>query len=357
MLRLEYSGNVNQKSNENTANTSRAYLTFKNGLDETLINKELLAKLLSLSEIIKNLTEENDSLRGENKIIREKQGQHRSSQEETELHTIIQKYQKKAKEMAEKIKELEDKLNETKSDIYGSGDKTRYKTLARKLKEERNMYRDQFDERTNQNKELKIEMDKMSFLISDLREQCKSLQGQIDNTQFHTMEKETQTELDKEFKCLNINNSRKEPMDITPKSYNAIPSTVNKEEKPGKKSKDASVQYNQEELKTDENCISEFDNYSTCSSLTEEFKFDNPRFTDSALLIEEEQDRQEAIEEIQATLISDCYRKQAVHAMEKDKKIEMRNGRSIPWSLASKNFASKLRNDETDDDQDVICTF
>ena len=342
MLRLEYSGNVNQKSNENTAKTSKAYLTFKNGLDETLINKELLAKLLSLSEIIKNLTEENDSLREDNEIIREKQGQHLSSQKETELHDIIQKYQKKAKEMAEKIKELEDKLNETRSDIYGSGDKTRYKTLARKLKEERNMYRDQFDERTNQNKELKIEMDKMSFLISDLREQCKSLQGQIDNTQFHTMEKETQTELDKEFECLNINNSRKEPMDITPKSYNAIPSTVNKEERPGKKSKDASVQYNQEELKTDENCISEFDNYSTCSSLTEEFKFDNPRFTDSALLIEEEQDRQEAIEEIQATLISDCYRKQAVHAMEKDKKIEMRNGRSIPWSLASKNFAAKL---------------
>ena len=32
---------------------SRAYLTFKQGLDETQINRELLTKLMSLSEIIK----------------------------------------------------------------------------------------------------------------------------------------------------------------------------------------------------------------------------------------------------------------------------------------------------------------
>ena len=147
-------------------------------------------------------------------------------------------------------------------------------------------------------------------------------------------------------------------MDSSAQKYQyTSPSTMVEEENPKKVYKDASVQYNQEELHTDERCISEFEKYSSCSSLTEDFKFTTPRFTDSALLIEEEQDRQEAIEEIQASLIGDCYRRQAADTLEMEKKLEMKNGCSLPWSLASKNFAAKLRIDQTDDDQDVVCTF
>ena len=316
---------------------------------------------MSLSEIIKNLTEENELLREDNKRIREQQAQNMNTKEENELHAIIQNYQKKAKEMTAKIKDLEDKLNETKSEIYGSVDKSRYKALARKLKEERNMYRDKLEETNSQQKELKMEMDKMTFLIGDLKEQCKNLQHQIDENQINTTERETQVELDKDFSLVSLKNSREDPVtirnSIPPQCSYSRPGTVLVEEKPKKVYKDAEVQYNEEELRNGEKCISEFENYSSCSSLTEEFKFASPRFSESALLIEEEQDRQEAIEEIQASLISDCYRKHAADAMEKDNKLEMKSGCSIPWSLASKNFASRLQSEETDDDQDVICTF
>ena len=50
---------------------SRAHLTFRQGMDETQINRELLTKMMSLSEIIRNLSEENESLRQENVRVRE----------------------------------------------------------------------------------------------------------------------------------------------------------------------------------------------------------------------------------------------------------------------------------------------
>ena len=317
---------------------------------------------MSLSEIIKNLTEENDLLREDNQRIRDLNNQNMNNQDENEFHAVIPNYQKKAKEMMVKIKDLEEKLNETKSDIYGSVDKSRYKALARKLKEERNLYRDKFEETNSQHKELKIEMDKMTFLIKDLKEQCKNLQDQIDKNKKITTESGTQVDFEDEFSLLNLNNAAEDsrlPSNPIPSqcSYSRPTTVPEPEEKPKKVFKDASVQYNQEELHNDDRCISEFEKYSSCSSLTEEFKFETPRFTDSALLIEEEQDRQEAIEEIQASLIGDCYRRQAADTLEMENKLEFRNGGSIPWSLASKNFAAKLRNDETDDDQDVVCRF
>ena len=310
---------------------------------------------MSLSEIIKNLTEENDSLREDNKRIREQKNHSQNNHDENELHAIIQNYQKKAREMMTKIKDLETQLNETKSEIYGSIDKSRYKALARKLKEERNMYRDMLQENTKEHKELKDEMEKMSFIINDLKEQCKWLQEKIDKSKIETTDNGAQIDFEDEFPQKDQQILRSSS--IPPKYPYCSPITVEDDEKPKKDYKDASVQYDQEELLNDERCISEFEKYSSCSSLTEEFKFVTPRFTDSALLIEEEQDRQEAIEEIQATFLGHCYRKEAVESLEMDKKMQMKNGGSISWSLASKNFSAKLKRDQVDDDQDVVCTY
>ena len=75
-----------------------------------------------------------------------------------------------------------------------------------------------------------------------------------------------------------------------------------------------------------------------------------PIFSDSALLIEEEQERQESIEEIQAALAGHNLREEAIICLETEKK--KCSGGSIYWSLMSKSFLKKLWQSH-DDDKDV----
>ena len=49
-----------EQREEQEPQPSRAHLTFRQGMDETQINRELLTKLMSLSEIIQSLSEENE---------------------------------------------------------------------------------------------------------------------------------------------------------------------------------------------------------------------------------------------------------------------------------------------------------
>ena len=42
------------------------YLTMKNGLDESLMNRELLTRMMALSEMMKSLQDENNFLKAEN---------------------------------------------------------------------------------------------------------------------------------------------------------------------------------------------------------------------------------------------------------------------------------------------------
>ena len=55
------------------------YLTMKNGLDESLMNRELLTRMMALSEMMKSLQDENNFLKAEN-------------QERTSKHYVCKPY-------------------------------------------------------------------------------------------------------------------------------------------------------------------------------------------------------------------------------------------------------------------------
>ena len=74
-----------------------------------------------------------------------------------------------------------------------------------------------------------------------------------------------------------------------------------------------------------------------------------PIFSDSALLLEEDQEREEAIEELQAVISGHNLRQEATHCLESEKKKS--SGGSLYWSLMSRTFLKKLwqsHNDEKD---------
>ena len=80
--------------------------------------------------------------------------------------------QKKLKAADEASREIEAASAASKS----SAEKDKYKQLARRLKEERNSYRDSLDAKQKEQADLKVEMEKMSGLISELRVNCQTLQ-------------------------------------------------------------------------------------------------------------------------------------------------------------------------------------
>ena len=83
--------------------------------------------------------------------------------------------QKKLKAADEASREIEAASAASKS----SAEKDKYKQLARRLKEERNSYRDSLDAKQKEQADLKVEMEKMSGLISELRVNCQTLQVNI----------------------------------------------------------------------------------------------------------------------------------------------------------------------------------
>ena len=72
-----------------------------------------------------------------------------------------------------------------------------------------------------------------------------------------------------------------------------------------------------------------------------------PIFSDSALLIEEEQEHQEAIEEIQAVITAHDLREEATNCLESEQKKT--SGGSIYWNLMSRTFLKKLWQSHNDD--------
>merc|ERR1719295_1878670 len=61
----------------------------------------------------------------------------------------------------------------------GQGERDKYKTLARRLKEERNQYKEMVETKNTEQAELQIEMDKMTEMIGELRENCNALQRDL----------------------------------------------------------------------------------------------------------------------------------------------------------------------------------
>ena len=188
---------------ESKADPHIAYLTIKNGLDESLLNRELLTKVEAMEEMIKGLQDENSFLRSENFRIKSLLKENKSSNtaEEKELQAVILNYQKKSKDMTERITELENKLELTvKNEEQKSVEKSRYKPLARKLKEERNIYKDMIEKVNTENKVLKEEVEKMKQLSEKLRVQGRGLKAELqaERARPERVEAEAQTEVEDE---------------------------------------------------------------------------------------------------------------------------------------------------------------
>ena len=174
------------------------------------LSKELMQKLRSMTETIKMLSDENAQLRTQNEeILREKKevmvrtgtgnGNGRRSMggsnglyddlDKTQLVELVLSYDEKLKALSSEVSELQKKLkaaDEASREIEAasaasksSAEKDKYKQLARRLKEERNSYRDSLDAKQKEQADLKVEMEKMSGLISELRVNCQTLQ--VDN--------------------------------------------------------------------------------------------------------------------------------------------------------------------------------
>ena len=86
----ELSGQSSEVNSDNKTDPHVAYFTMKNGLDESLINRELLTKLGALQEMIKNLQDENSFLRSENYRIKSAVSENKSNSiEEKELQAVV----------------------------------------------------------------------------------------------------------------------------------------------------------------------------------------------------------------------------------------------------------------------------
>ena len=163
-----------------------------------------------MTETIKMLSDENAQLRTQNEeILREKKevmvrtgtgnGNGRRSMggsnglyddlDKTQLVELVLSYDEKLKALSSEVSELQKKLkaaDDASREIEAasaasksSAEKDKYKQLARRLKEERNSYRDSLDAKQKEQADLKVEMEKMSGLISELRVNCQTLQ--VDN--------------------------------------------------------------------------------------------------------------------------------------------------------------------------------
>ena len=273
---------------------SRAHLTFRQGMDETQINRELLTKMMSLSEIIRNLSEENESLRQENCRVREARKE-ATSEEIQEMQGVVMSYQRQAKEMADRIQYLESQVAEAQTEVFTTTEKSKYKQLARRLKEERNSAKEQLTKKTGEQQEVKEEMEKMAFLVKDLRMQCNKLQEEVKEVT-ESRDVEVQVDLDDE------EDSGYRSSIPCQSSYCSPKETA-----------DACVQWEDENM-----CVSP-----ASSSLSPDFRLatpaglgPTPRLVDSGLLIQEEQERQEAIEELQATFMGHQARQPVVRALQ-----------------------------------------
>jgi len=152
------------------------------------LNRELVAKLRSMTETIKMLSLENGSLRDENDTLREENIEYENTTKtedvrnvwnhsDEKVQLILGEYEKKLTDMTEQVNDLNLKL-EVK-DNQQPLEKDKYKSLARRLKDERNSYRDMVDEKKREQEELQVEIEKMSELIGELRRNCQDLQGEL----------------------------------------------------------------------------------------------------------------------------------------------------------------------------------
>jgi len=149
------------------------------------LNRELVAKLRSMTETIKMLSTENVALREENDELlsgRDDKMALRAENDPSEvsqLRAVIHSYEKQVNQLGDKVKSLENEMENKEKVVAQAPEKDKYKSLARRLKEERNQYKEMVEEKKKEQDELKEEIEKMTELIGDLRENCGKLQEEL----------------------------------------------------------------------------------------------------------------------------------------------------------------------------------
>jgi len=153
------------------------------------LNRELVSKLRSMTETIKMLSTENVVLREENDGLiasqAKKAGDAASGegQEEKKLNSLMETYENQIQELVQKVLELESQVETTRQSESGpesrQTEKDKYKSLARRLKEERNNYREMVVEKRKEQDALKGEMENMTEIIGELRKNCSQLQDEL----------------------------------------------------------------------------------------------------------------------------------------------------------------------------------
>lgn len=173
------------------------------------LNKELMQKLRSMTETIKMLSDENLRLKGDNEGLRDElesvaragvvrrtarnvaaanaavphpdveskmgSGDY-ASMSQSDLVSLVSSYDKKLKTLKDEAVTLSKTKEEASAKLQ---EKSKYKDLARRLKEERNLYKDAVDDKLREQQSLRSEMEKMSSMIVELRENCQKLQTEL----------------------------------------------------------------------------------------------------------------------------------------------------------------------------------
>ena len=98
------------------------------------------------------------------------------------LKAVIQSYEKEVNELGDKVKSLETEMESKDRERQNSvpaPEKDKYKSLARRLKEERNTYKEMVEGKKKEQEELKVEIENMTEIIVDLRDNCGKLQEEL----------------------------------------------------------------------------------------------------------------------------------------------------------------------------------
>jgi len=149
------------------------------------LNRELLAKLRSMTETIKMLSTENVALREENDQLMTVRDDGMTedandNDEVVKLKSLVQNYEKQVNDLSVKVRGLEEAVEcKEKQPPVQQQEKDKYKSLARRLKDERNQYKELVEEKKREQDELKVEIEKMTDIIGELRDNCGKLQEEL----------------------------------------------------------------------------------------------------------------------------------------------------------------------------------
>ena len=93
------------------------------------------------------------------------------------LKAVILSYEKQVIELDEKVIFLKREIE--MKDTQQPAEKDKYKSLAKRLKDERNQYKEMVEDKKQEHEELKVEIEKMTEMIGDLRDNCGKLQEEL----------------------------------------------------------------------------------------------------------------------------------------------------------------------------------